>query len=94
MARNSAGVLSVQAVTWNVRRLLASFGLRREIGVDVGKGFFSKERLGAGTADGGHHPGAFQSCRDVALGDVGSGHGGVGWGVSEPFSNMNGSVIL
>ena len=46
--------------------------------------------------DGGHHPGVFQSCGDVAPGDVGSGHGGVGLGVgvSEGFSNRNGPVPM
>ena len=28
------------------------------------------------------------------MGDVGSGHGGVGWGILEVFSNLNVSVIL
>lgn len=31
---------------------------------------------------------------DVALGDTVSEHGGVGLGVSEVFSNLNGSLIL
>ena len=37
-----------------------------------------------------------QSCGDVALRDVGSGHGGggLGWGILEVFSNLNDSVIL
>lgn len=45
--------------------------------------------------DGGHHE-SHQSCGDVAPGDVGSGHRGVGLGVgvSEGFSNLNGPVPM
>ena len=45
--------------------------------------------------DVGHHE-SHQSCGDVAPGDVGSGHRGVGLGVgvSEGFSNLNGPVPM
>ena len=82
----------MQAVTWNVRRLLASFGLRREIGVDVGKGFFSKERLGAGTADGVTILRRSRAAGTWHWGTWAVGTGGWAGGVSEPFSNLNGSV--
>ena len=39
-------------------------------------------------------PGGAHSCGDVALRDVGSGHRGVGLGISKVFSSLNGSVIL
>ena len=38
--------------------------------------------------------GVSQSHGDVALRDVGSGHGGVGFGISEIFSNLNDSANL
>jgi len=36
----------------------------------------------------------FQNCGDVALRDVGSGHGGLDRVILEVLSNLNGSMIL
>lgn len=41
-------------------------------------------------------PGGLQSCEDLALSYVSSGHGEVGWGalgILEGFSNLNGSMV-
>ena len=50
---------------------------------------YSKEQSGSGTAAHGVGgvtiPGVTQSCGDVALRDVGSGHGGVGRGSQRSF---------
>ena len=68
--------------------------------LDVRNNSFSKEQSGSGTAAqgvGGHHPWRCSRAMDVALRDVGSGHGGcMGLGILEVFSNLcwKSSVIL
>ena len=62
--------------------------------------YFTKEQIGAGTAVqgvvGSPSLEVLQNGGDVALREVGSGHsgGGLGWGISEVFSNLNDSVML
>ena len=51
--------------------------------MDLGNNFFSKEWSALYSCPeqwGVSVPGVFQGCGDVALGDVVSGHGGMGWG--------------
>lgn len=59
-----------------------------------------EERRCSGTAarggGGAPSPGGVRGCGDVALGEVVSGHGGVGLdlGIIELFSNLNDSITL
>ena len=89
---------SREAMVWAGHQLaLTQAGFR----LDMRNNSFSKEQSGSGTAArewGSSSLGVSQSCGDVALRDVGSGHGGVGWdwdlGILEVFSSLNDSMIL
>ena len=62
--------------------------LQVDITLDLGNNFFSKEWSALYSCPeqwGVSVPGVFQGCGDVALGDVVSGHGGVGWGSWKSF---------
>jgi len=62
----------------------------------LGKSSACTARLHREGAVGSPSLGVFHNHGDVALRDVGSGHGGLGLelGISERFSNLNDSVVL